>query len=62
MTLARQGQQLIEAFQAGGHGGRKVAPERPGGSNINREGDASGADRPSGSGQPSGAEGGTNPR
>jgi len=62
MTLARRGQEFIEAYQAGGHGGAQGGSGRFGGSRRDREGDSSGADRSSGGGQSSDAESRTNPR
>ncbi len=62
MTLARRGQELVEAFQAGGQGGAQGGTGRPGSSRLDREGDASGADRSSGTSRSSDAESKTSPR
>jgi len=60
-TLARRGQELIEAFQASsqGQGGAQEGSERPGGLRRDREGNAPGTGRSPGTGRTSGAE---NPR
>ena len=61
-TLARRGQELIEAFQAGGQGGAHEGSGRPGGSRLDGERDSSGADRPKGAGRSSDADNKTSPR
>jgi len=61
-ALARRGQELIEAFQAGGHGGAQGGSERSGGSRRDREGGSSGTERSSETGRSSGAVKETNPR
>ncbi len=58
MTLARRGQELIEAYQAGAQGGSGGS----GGSRLDREGKSSGADRSPGAGRSSDAESKTSPR
>ena len=62
MTLARRGQELIEAYQAGGQGGAQGGSGRPDSSRLDREGNSSGANRSSGAGQSSDAESKTSPR